>query len=219
MKTSLRLGLQRFVKFEKLFGLEQKTGINLPGEYSGYIADPATKLLLTGQGWVPGDLLNAAIGQGYTEVTPIQVVNWISAIANGGTLYKPRIVKNIYNQNNKIIKSINPIVIRKGFVSPSVLAVIRQGMYQAVQNGIDIAAKSVVAQNAGKSGTAQFGIENVNAADRYSHSHSWMSSFAPYNNPQIAVIVFEQNGGLSTYAAEVVKNFMNWYFGVYLKNK
>lgn len=218
-KTSLRLGIQRFVKFEKLFGMGQKTGINLPGEASGYISDPHTKMLLTNQSWVPGDLLNAAIGQGYTEVTPIQVVNWISAIANGGTLYKPRIVKNIYNQNGKIINNIKPQIIRKNFVSSSVLAVIRQGMYQAVQNGIDIAAKSVIAQNAGKSGTAQFGVENVNASDRYSHSHSWMSSFAPYNNPQIAVVVFEQNGGLSTYAAEVVKNFMNWYFGVYLKSK
>ena len=218
-KTSLRLGLQRFVHFEKLFGMGQKTGINLPGESSGLIADPQTKMLLTGQSWVPGDLLNAAIGQGYTEVTPIQVVNWISSIANGGILYKPRIVKNIYNQKGQIVKSIKPQIIRKNFVSPSVLAVIRHGMYDAVQKGIDIAAQSVIAQNAGKSGTAQFGVENVNASDRYSHAHSWMSSFAPYNNPQIAVIVFEQNGGLSTYSAEVVKNFMNWYFGVYLKNK
>ncbi|MHB8362936.1 MAG: penicillin-binding transpeptidase domain-containing protein, partial [Patescibacteria group bacterium] len=217
-KASIKLGIQRFVKFEKLFGLGKATGIQLPGELSGIIADPKTKLAITGQPWYPGDLLNSAIGQGYTEVTPIQVVSWISAIANGGTLYTPRIVKAIYNQQGQVIKNYAPQVVRKGFVSTNNLNVIKYGMEQAVQNGIDIAAKSVIADNAGKSGTAQFGNETIsNTSDRYSHSHSWMASFAPYKNPQIAVVVFEENGGLSTYAAEVVKNFMNWYFGVYLK--
>ncbi len=217
-KASIKLGIQRFAKFEQLFGLGNTTGIQLPGELSGIIADPKTKLVITGQPWYPGDLLNSAIGQGYTEVTPIQVVSWISAIANGGTLYKPRIVKSIYNQQGQVIKNYAPKVVRKGFVSTNNLNVIKYGMEQAVQNGIDIAAKSVIADNAGKSGTAQFGNETIsNTTDRYSHSHSWMASFAPYKNPQIAVVVFEENGGLSTYAAGVVKNFMNWYFGVYLK--
>ena len=220
-KSALKIGINSFVKFEKLFGLGQPTGISLPGESSGIIADPKTKLALTGQPWYPGDLLNSAVGQGYTEVTPIQVVNFISAIANGGKLMKPRIVKAVYNYNGSLIKKYVPMVVRSGFVSQKNLAVIKKGMYMAVQHGIDIAAQSTIADNAGKSGTAQFGTEYTNnnpATDRYSHSHSWMSSFAPYNNPQIAVVVFEENGGLSTYSAEVVKNFMNWYFGNYLKH-
>ncbi len=216
--VAIKLGINDFVKYEKLFGLGKKTGIALPGEISGIISDPASKMLLTGKQWLPGDLLNASIGQGYTEATPIQVVNFISAIANGGILYKPMIVKSILSPSGQIIKNYKPVVIRNGFVSPSNLDVIKQGMYEAVQNGIDIAAKSSFTVNAGKSGTAQFGVENVNNTnDRYSQAHSWMSSFAPYNNPKIAIVVFEENGGLSTYSAEVVKNFMDWYFGVYSK--
>ena len=216
--VAIKLGINDFVKYEKLFGLGQKTGIALPGEVPGIISDPASKMSLTGEPWLPGDLLNASIGQGYTEATPIQVVNFISSIANGGILYKPMIVKAILSPSGQIIKNYKPVVIRSGFVSPSNLDVIRQGMYEAVQEGIDIAAKSSFTVNAGKSGTAQFGPENVNNTnDRYSQAHSWMSSFAPYNNPKIAIVVFEENGGLSTYSAEVVKNFMDWYFGVYSK--
>jgi penicillin-binding protein 2 len=212
-KSALKIGINNFVKFEKYFGLGQKTNIQLPGEVSGIIADPKTKYEITGQSWLPGDLLNSAIGQGYTEVTPIQVVNWISAIANGGKLMQPTIIKNIYNYQGKLVKTYKPKIIREGFVSPKNLDVIKQGMYMAVQDGIDIAAKSTIADNSGKSGTAQFGVENVaTSGDRYNHSHSWMSSFAPSKNPQIAMVVFEENGGLSTYSAEVVKNFMNWYF-------
>ena len=216
--VAIKLGITDFVKYEKLFGLGAKTGIALPGEVSGIISDPASKMLLTGTQWLPGDLLNASIGQGYTEATPLQVVNFISAIANGGILYKPMIVKSILSPSGQIIKNFNPVVIRKDFVSSYNLGVIKQGMYEAVQNGIDIAAKSNFTINAGKSGTAQFGVESVNNTnDRYSQSHSWMSSFAPYNNPKIAIVVFEEDGGLSTYSAEVVKNFMDWYFGVYSK--
>ncbi len=215
-KSALKIGINNFVKFEKDFGLGAKTNIQLPGELSGIISDPKNKYLITKQPWNPGDLLNASIGQGYTEVTPIQVVNWISAIANGGKLMQPRIVKAIYSSNNKLVKSFGPKIIRQGFVSQANLSVIKTGMLQAVQNGIDIAAKSTLADNAGKSGTAQFGVESVgNQNNRYTQAHSWMSSFAPYNKPQIAMVVFEENGGLSTYSAEVVKNFMNWYFKTY----
>ncbi len=220
-KAALKIGIGNFVKYEKLFGLGKPTGIQLPGESSGIIANPKTKLQLTGQPWYPGDLLNSAIGQGYTEVTPIQVANFISAIANGGKLMRPRIVKAIYNYKGNLVKKYNPTVIRSGFVSSKNLDIIKTGMYLAVQHGIDIAAQSTIADNAGKSGTAQFGQESYNpnpAANRYLHSHSWMSSFAPYNKPQIAMVVFEENGGVSTYSAEVVKNFMNWYFGTYLKH-
>ena len=210
--TVINLGISNLVKYQELFGLGQKTGIDLPGEVDGTISDPATKQYLTGQVWYPGDSLNAAIGQGYTTVTPIQISNWISAIANGGTLYKPYIVSEIDNSDESITKKSSAQVIRSIPVSQDNLNVVKDGMRLAVTDGIDKSAGSTVVDVAGKTGTAEFGIKQTNG---YTNAHAWFTGFAPYHNPQIAVTIFLESGGLSGNASKVASKFFTWYFGTY----
>ena len=96
------LGPARIKKYLSLFGWDKKTGIDLPGEFSGFIPDPAWKKATRDQPWWDGDTYNLAIGQSDLETTPLQVADAYCAIANGGTLYKPEIVnKIIFRRLNK----------------------------------------------------------------------------------------------------------------------
>lgn len=211
--TMLHLGIDKFMKYEKIFGLGQQTGIDLPGEARGTMASPEVKQALTGQVWYPGDSLNAAIGQGYTTVTPIQMVNWISAIANGGTILTPHIVNEVIAPNGNIVLKNNTTPQRSLSINKANLDVVRQGMYVTVNSGIDHSAFTPVVDVAGKTGTAEFGTKKD--ANGYLLSHAWFAGFAPYQKPKIALVVFLEGGGLSTNAATIAKNFMTWYFGTY----
>ena len=219
-------GINTLIKFQKEYGLGQPTGIDLPDESSGIIASPQEMQASTGQIWYGGDSLNAAIGQGDTEVTPIQVVNWITSIANGGTLFKPSIVEKIQSYANQTVDAFSPQVVRKDFVSEANLNIIKQGMLEAVDKGIDNTVFTPVVSIAGKTGTAEFGP--LDAQGNYTEEHAWATGFAPYSTngnppysptkqPQVAFVVFLEAGGLSTSSERVEKNFMNWYYGTYLK--
>lgn len=214
--TILKLGITDFVKYEKLFGVGTPTGIDLPGEASGEISSPQVKQELTGQVWYGGDSLNSAIGQGYTLVTPIQVSNWIGAIANGGTLFKPIIVEQIRDSNNKIIQNFSSNIVRQSFISTDNLASIKEGMHNAVIQGIDRTMYTHIVDIGGKTGTAEFGSLDQNG--QYTHEHAWASGFVPYNNPQFSFVFFLEGGGLSSKAEVVAKNYFTWYYGDYKKN-
>ena len=95
------MGPTRIKKYLDLFGWEQKTGIDLPGEYSGFVPTPGWKKDTQGQPWWDGDTYNLSIGQSWLQVTPIQVAVAYCAIANGGTLYKPEIVNKIMSNYGK----------------------------------------------------------------------------------------------------------------------
>ena len=212
--TILSLGIEKFLLYENKFGVGQLTGIDLPGEVTGQPSSPQVKQEETGQPWYGGDSLNAAIGQGYTEVTPIQVVNWITSIANGGTLFTPHIIEKVNNPDNSPAETYTAHVVRQGFVSSSVLDTVKQGMYDAVHSGIDITLNSPAVSIGGKTGTAEFG--SVDSAGNYTHAHAWATGFAPFNNPQISFVSFVENGGYSTTAEFVSKTFLTWFFGSYL---
>ncbi len=209
------LNINTFVKYEKLFGAGSLTGIDLPGEQPGELSSPQVKQELTGQVWFGGDSLNAAIGQGYTLVTPIQVVNWITSIANGGTLFKPQMVSRIENGTSNAAQVFNGSVVRQGFVDDKYLSIVRQGMHVAVQSGIDHTLYTSAVDIAGKTGTAEFGA--LDAYGQYTHEHAWASGFAPYDKPQISFVVFLEGGGLSSNSERVAKSFLTWYYGTYLK--
>lgn len=217
-QTILKLGINKFNKYEKSFGVGSLTGIDLPSEEKGQISSPEVKQSLTNEVWTGGDSLNASIGQGYTLVTPIQVVNWISSIANGGTLYKPHIASAFQDNITGAISKNPDTILNKGFVDSKNLDIVKEGMYDAVnENGIDSSAKPDSVQIAAKTGTAEFGTErDING--NYKYQHAWTASFAPYVNPQVSLVVFLYGGGLSSNSSYVTKNFYNWYYGTYLKN-
>jgi penicillin-binding protein 2 len=200
------LGMSRMKKWDNLYGLGEPTGIDIEGEASGLIPDEQWKLDTIGEKWSIGNSYHAAIGQGYVTITPLQLANYIATIANGGTLFKPHLVSQI-KKSDGTITSVQPQIIRSGFVSPDVMNVVREGMRQAVTSGTAQPLKDLPVEVAGKTGTAQFGTGG-------NQEHGWFVSFAPYDNPQIAMAVLVEGGGEGfTSALPVTKDVYQWYFG------
>ena len=199
------LGMDRMKKYENLFGLGTPTGVDLPGESSGLIPSEQWKQDKFGEKWYVGDSYHCAIGQGYITVTPLQLANYIAAIANGGTLYSPRLVNHIQKGDGTVV-NIPPTVIRQNFISPDVMQVVREGMRQTVTDGTAQPLKDLPVAVAGKTGTAQFGIGGLQL-------HGWFVSFAPYDNPTIALAILVEGGGEGFSSAEpVAKDIYQWYF-------
>jgi penicillin-binding protein 2 len=200
------LGMNRMKKWDNLFGFGSPSGIDIGGEASGLIPDEQWKLDNIKEKWSVGNSYHASIGQGFVTATPLQLANFTASIANGGTLYKPHLVSQIKKSNGEII-SVEPEVIRSNFVSPEVLNVVREGMRQTIVGGTAQPLKDMPVEIAGKTGTAQFG---VGAAQ----THGWLISFAPYENPEIAMVVLVEGGGEGfTSALPVTKEVYQWYFG------
>jgi cell division protein FtsI/penicillin-binding protein 2 len=147
-----------------------------------------------------------SIGQGDLGVTPLQVNNYTQAIANGGTLFKPRLAKALLSPAGEMIKTLGPEILRNNFISDGSLGIVRQGMRSCVTSGSCDKLSVLPVSSAGKTGTAQPGgpIEE---------SHGWFTAFAPYENPQIAVTVLIENGGSGYTSAEpVAVRIMQYYF-------
>ena len=204
------LGPARIKKYLTLFGWDSQTGIDLPGEFSGFIPSPAWKKATKGQSWYDGDTYNLSIGQSDLETTPLQVATAYSAIANGGTLYKPEIVNKIISgtgSDAKTIEQISPEVIRSGFIDPANLEIVREGMRDGVDKpyGLSAMLNNLPIEVAAKTGTAQIGIAN-----RY---NVWSSVFAPYNDPQIVLVVTAEDvNGLGAVTLPVAHDVLQWYF-------
>lgn len=198
------LGMDRMKKYEELFGYGEKTGIDLLGEAEGLIPDAAWKQEKIGERWYIGDDYHAAIGQGFVTATPLQVLNSVAAIANGGTLYSPQIVSQIRASDGKVT-ALQPKIIRQGFVSPDILRIVREGMRETITEGTAQPLKDLPVAVAGKTGTAQFGSNN--------QTHGWFVSFAPYEDPKLAMIVLVEGQGEEGYnAVPVTKEVYQWYF-------
>lgn len=199
------LGMGRMKKYYDLFGMGQPTGIDIAGEARGFIPDEQWKLEKLKERWFVGNSYHASIGQGYVTATPLQLANYIAAVANKGTLWKPHFVKQIKKNTGETI-NIRPEAIRKGFIAPDVMDVIREGMRQTITDGTAQSLKDLPVAVAGKTGTAQFGSENK--------THAWFTSFAPLDNPQIAMVVLVEGGGEGhSSAVPVTKDVYQWYFG------
>ena len=209
------MGISTLAKYALHFGLGKKTGIELPSEKAGTVASKNINGL--------GDTLNAAIGQGNNSFTPIQIAKYISSIANGGTIVQPSIVKTIMNSDGT---EVSPEEIRKYVntklgitdeddgiqISPESIQVAKEGMRMATSEAGGTAYnifKNFKVEVAGKTGSAEAGTdENQNDL-----VNAWFVCFAPFENPEVAVVVMIENGGHGNYAAEVARDVLNQYFG------
>jgi penicillin-binding protein 2 len=200
------LGMDRMKKYYNLFGFGSPTGIDIGGEASGLIPSEQWKLDNIKEKWYIGNSYHAAIGQGYVTATPLQIANYTAAVANGGTLYKPHFVSEIKKSDGEIVK-IKPEIIRSNFISPDIMKVIREGMRKTVTSGTAQPLNvGMPIEVAGKTGTAQFGSEDK--------THGWFISFAPFNNPEIAMAILVEGGGEGyTSGVPVTKEIYQWYFG------
>lgn len=199
------LNLDGLAKYSKLFGLGEKTGIDLPGESLGLVPSEEWKRERVDEPWYIGDTYHLAIGQGYLLTTPIQIANFTAAIANGGTLYKPKLLKEILFGNGDSFKTIKPEIIRKDFIDKDKIDVVREGMREAVTYGSARYLNYLPVSSAGKTGTAQWSSVKNN--------HAWYIGFAPYENPEIAfVILVEEGEEGSSVAVPIAYDILNWYF-------
>lgn len=210
-ETGDRLGIDRIAKYAKYFGLGMKTGIELPSEAKGGVATVTNG---------PGDVLNAAIGQGNNSYTPLQIAKYIAMLTNGGksidiTLVKSVLradktevdkteIENFVNQklglNNEEVENID--------ISQEYIDYILEGMRSvALERGGTAYSvfKNFNIEIGGKTGSAETSTTDVNA---------WFVGFAPFDDPEIAVVVMVENGGHGNYTAEVARDIIAEYFGM-----
>lgn len=200
------LGGDTIARYARLYGLGALTGVDLPGEAAGFVPTTEWKKQKFGESWYQGDSYIYAIGQGYLTLTPLQILRATAAIANGGSLPTPHLMQKTTNAKGDEVmyqdKSKASVP-----VPASILQVVREGMRQTVTEGTAMSLRSLPVSVAGKTGTAQYGSEGK--------TYGWFTSFAPYDNPEIAmVVVFEDQPKEDTYnAVPVTYEVLNWYFG------
>lgn len=210
------VGIDRLERYLRDFGLGQETGIDLPGESAALVPNSAWKLAQTawnkrGEPWLTGDTYNVAIGQGFILATPLQILNAVATIANGGTLYRPQIVYQVTDADGKVVKPFTRQVIRQVNVSKDNLALVREGMRAAVTRGTAQLTNYPQVAVAGKTGTAEY--QGQKDAEGHWPTHAWFVGFAPADNPQIALIVFVEGGGNGAeVAVPIAAQILGYYF-------
>ncbi|MCD4811550.1 penicillin-binding protein 2 [bacterium] len=209
--------MDELVPYLSAFGIGEYTGIDIPGEMPGRLPSPENKIYLAEHGspwldaiWYPeGDSCNSVIGQGITLVTPIQMVNWMAAIANGGTLYRPHIAQKSIDEDGNITEIVyEPL--GTDIVSKEALDVVKEGMWSTVHSNMGSSGtlRSLGQEVAIKTGTAEFGA--LNAKGEYEHTHAWIAGFYPYDDPKYSFVIFLEDGGLSFDSLPYIKEVLHW---------
>jgi penicillin-binding protein 2 len=208
------LGIERLNEGAAAVGLGRKTGIELPGEEAGLLPTPEGKRKRGGGEWSVGDTINTGVGQGDFQVTPLQMAVAVAALANGGTLYRPRLLKSILRDGNRRIEEQEPVVVGRLEAPREVIETVRQGMRQTIVSGtgrrLDVPGIVV----AGKTGTAE--TETADAPGATGQKpHAWFTAFAPYDRPRIAlVVILEKAGYGAVHALPVAERMLRAFFKV-----
>lgn len=232
------LGIWKLAEYAKAIGYGNPTGIELPGEASGLIPDPDWKRLQYGENWSTGDTYIAAMGQGFVLATPLQVLTAFSTIINDGVYMKPTIIKEILDADGSVIRPFQPQVVRdvtqdpvipvfdennqdtgeRKTIDPEIIALAKEGMHMVVLPG-GTAYKEFTnfPTAAGKTGTAEYCDDIARSKNLCSFgnwpTHSWFVGYAPYDDPEIAVVAFIYNGGEgASVAAPIVRQILEGYF-------
>lgn len=212
-----RIGINTLSEYAEYFGLGRKTGIELPSESSGNIAS-SKRAEEENREWYLGETLSAAIGQSYNNVTPLQMAKYISILVNGGHQIDVTLVKSIINSDgtdvskDEMNKYVNELLgieenndIEEKIFDDENLSIVLEGMKNVTTETGGTAYsifKNSSIQVGGKTGSAQAG----------SKTHAWFVGFAPFDDPEIAVVVMIENGGHGAYSAQVAKDIFDSYF-------
>jgi len=204
-----RVGIDNLEKFARLYGLGATTGIELGGEAKGLVANRRYKEKRYGEDWYLSETFDAAIGQGFQLVTPLQMAMVMGEVANGGYRYRPFLVSRIVSPAGKIIKTFSPEETGHIKISPPTLLAIRNALHEATLPGGTAAGvfQDFPVSIAGKTGTA----ENSHGDD-----HGWFVAYAPFDDPQVVVSVIVENGGYgSQSAAPIAKDILAAFFHIH----
>ena len=222
-ETSDRMGIEALARYAKYFGLGTKTGVELPSEASGAMATPEYAETV-GVTWTKGQTINASIGQGLDNFSPLQIAKYVSMLANGGNNIDVSIIKSIIKPDGTEAsrEEINNFVNQKlGLVdeeteevtiSQETLKVVLEGMRSVTTDETGTAYsrfQDFGVSVGGKTGSAESFDDNGNEI-----VNAWFVGFAPYDDPEIAVVVMVENGGHGNYTAEAVVQIMEEYFGM-----
>ena len=201
-----RLGIDRLEKYGRMFGLGSRTGIDLPYEADGLVANKAYKKKWFEDGdWYLSETFDAAIGQGFNLVTPLQACMVMSEIAADGKRYKPHLVNSLTYPNGTLAMSFEPVLLSQLDTTPEIIKLVQDGLHDVTKYGtaassfrgfpIDIAGKTA---------------ENPHGRD-----HGWFVAYGPFNNPSVCVAVIVENGGFGAQSAVPIgRKILEAAFGV-----
>lgn len=209
------LGIDGMAKYMEMFRFGQKTGIDLPGEEVGTRPSKEWKLERYGERWYPGDTVPISIGQGYVVVTPLQLASVVAAVANGGKIFRPMLVKKIFSPQRSAVQEFAPTMIRAVPVAQKIFEKVRGYAVEVVNHkkGTGWRAKLEPVLVGGKTGTAQVGALGKEALGDRFKDHAWFVAFAPADNPTIALAAIVENSGHGgRFAAPVAKTVLEAYF-------
>ncbi len=223
------LGIDALSKWATAFGLGERTRIRLPGEATGHVPTRQWKRLAWQQTWVTGDTYNMSIGQGYLIVTPLQILNATTAIANGGVIYEPQVVFQVQDATGHVKTAFEPRILRHVNVPPEYLDIVAEGMLGATtwpDGTANLVFRDSPVPVAGKTGTAEYceryikedGTPDCRTDEEGNQlTHAWFTAFAPYENPEIALVVFVHGNKESVIqgsevAAPIARRIIDYYF-------
>jgi penicillin-binding protein 2 len=205
-QAALKAGIDEIARVGREFGLGEPPGLGLGDEARGIMPTPAWKRQQQGDAWYPGNTVITGIGQGLVIASPMQLARMVAAIANGGILYRPWILKRVEALGGEVIEKYEPEIIRRVNIRPENLEVVRQGMLAVVNEGTGGRSRIPGLAVAGKTGTAQVVRKEEAKRRKDLKDHGWFVAFAPFENPQLAVVVLAENAGFGgQMAAPVAK--------------
>ncbi len=226
-----QLGVDRIASYARQSGLGQRTGIDLGNEAPGLVPTASWKRNRFGEPWFAGETLPVAIGQGYNLTTPLQMGMLTAAVANGGSMYKPQIMRFVQNVGGNIEKSTSPEELGRLPASDETLEIIREGLYNVVNDRNGTAywhVRSDEVDISGKTGTAQVISRlteeiDLMTTDEISEEtrrrllpHAWFVGYAPSDDPEIAVsVIIEHGEGGASTAGPIAKEMMESYIRGY----
>jgi penicillin-binding protein 2 len=233
------LGVWRLAQYAHALGYGQKSGIELPGEAPGLIPDPDWKRVNQGESWTLGDTYIASMGQGYILSTPLQVLISAEILGNGGKFFQPTLIHQVLDPQGNVVKPFQPILkwdvtkdaVVKEYdqdnlftgkyktIDTAVMQLAKQALRLVVTDGTAKAVweDSAITNSSGKTGTAEYCDDVANKKGLCKRgqwpTHSWYFGYAPYDDPEIAVVAFVYNGGEgASVAAPIVRKVIEGYY-------
>jgi penicillin-binding protein 2 len=191
-QAGLKVGGDMMAKYAQAFGLGSPTGIDLGGERFGLVPFSPAQRQRTKRAWLPGDTVNMSIGQGQLLVTPLQIARMMAAVANGGVMWKPRLVQRVERADGSLAYGSSSQMTERVDLSPVVWGFLRHALAAVVKDGTGALARVPGVEIAGKTGTAQTISKSDSAKGQ---DHAWFASFAPVDDPQYVVVVLVERGG------------------------
>ena len=216
-----QLGIERLAHWATEFGFGQRTGIDLPAEARGIVPTNEWKQGLFNEPIYPGEVYQAGIGQGYDAATPLQVLNAYNALANGGSLLKPQVVRRVLAPDGTVIQEFQPELLHTVDVDPDVLRIMRVAAREVVTSRHTFNLVDLPLVVAGKTGTAEFGVRDSKGRLPY---HTWFTAFVPKftdtqpgdaarTDSELSIIGFAYGSNTKGNAAvEIVKYFLQQHY-------